>query len=897
MMAIQYESISRLSNGANFFTADLHIHTFGGSPCVKDASMTVENIIENAVKRKVSIIAITDHNNIVHTENAIEYGRKYGGSLLVIPGMEITTSNGHLLVYFPPDNISKLRKLMTLIDIVDEGTQNSHTKKSMAEVINESERLGGICIAAHIDRLKTGFEVLASGYPNWKKDIITSAGLLGLEFDDLVNLNWYSFDDDSSNDGGERKKLLEQRRQADIKYIRNSIAHIQNSDAHSIEEFNLNIDNGHLTRFKMDELSFNGFKTALADSDARIRVLNTIPKSFPRIVGMHISGGFLDQNTVHFSDNLNCFIGGRGTGKSTALQSLAYGFGKSDKIKSMDNCPHTIVIYAQDKNDVTYRYERQRGGTFLVQAYTRADRSINEVPSDSFKIEFYGQNDLSEVSKDPLNNSDTLQNFLDEHINLKELLSKEVELKSNIKMFNSQIKPYQISQAEKPQKEKELAEVDKKLEVAEIGKIKEIASIKTQLGAEKGLVSEIKQISDFYSRGISLRNYLRNYDQLVKQFGVLTGNQKSKEILQNIRNYILQANQHLNSKQNEINVELQKYALSLNASLSELSHEHNVLDTTIAIKIQDLQQQGLTGDVEELDTLISTKTRLAREISKIVNEKIELDSFMESKTKMIKELIQIRENITKLRESQLPNINKNLGKVIDDYLVYFHYDKTGVIDEFKNYLLKIMQGEYFQEDMARRFATEVEPSTFANLLWNNDVKAIARIASIGDQWAEKIAAKFFNYDCLYELEIMWKVPKPVITVKLRNQQAKQIPVNQLSDGQKHTILLTIAMLSDSIAPLIIDQPEDDLDNAYIYSSLVMNLRQVKERRQIVLVTHNANIAVLGDAEQILPMYRNGENGQIKDRGSIDNPATKQAVQSILEGGEIAFKKRMNMYGY
>jgi ABC-type cobalamin/Fe3+-siderophores transport system ATPase subunit len=144
---------------------------------------------------------------------------------------------------------------------------------------------------------------------------------------------------------------------------------------------------------------------------------------------------------------------------------------------------------------------------------------------------------------------------------------------------------------------------------------------------------------------------------------------------------------------------------------------------------------------------------------------------------------------------------------------------------------------------------------------------------------------------------MWKIPKPVITVKLKNQPAKEIPVNQLSDGQKHTILLTIAMLSDSTVPLIIDQPEDDLDNAYIYSSLVTNLRQVKERRQIILVTHNANIAVLGDAEQILPMYRNGENGEIKNRGSIDNPVTKQAVQSILEGGETAFKKRMDMYGY
>lgn len=896
-MAVQYDSISRLSNGANFFTGDLHIHSFGGSPCVTDQSMTVENIIENAINRKISIIAITDHNNTRNTERAIEYGRKYTGSLLVLSGVEITTSNGHLLAYFPPDDISKLKKMLAIIDIVDEETKESHTKRSMAEVINEVERLGGICIAAHIDRVKTGFEVLINGYPNWKKDIITSTGLFGLEFDDMANFNWYTLEDDSNNEGGERKKLLELRSKKSMKYIRDSLAHIQNSDAHSIKEFNSNIDNGHLTRFKMDELSFNGFRTALVDSDARIRVVNSIPKFFPRILGMHISGGFLDQNTVRFSDNLNCFIGGRGTGKSTALQSLAYGFGKSDKIKSTDNCPHTTVIYAQDKNEVMYRYERQRGGTLLVQAYTKSDRSVNEVPPDSFKIEFYGQNDLSEISKDPLNNSDELQKFLDEHVNLSGSLSRETELKSNIRMLNSQIKPYQISQSKKPKKEEELAEVNKKLEIAEIGKIKEVAAIKTKLGSEKGLASEIKSIANDYSGGLSLRDFLKNYDQLVQQYGSLTDNKRSKEILQNIRSYILQVNQYLNDKQNEINAELQKYASFLITSLSELSHEHTALDVSISEKIQGLQQQGLTGDVEELDTLISTKRRLISEISKINNEKIELNNLVDLKNKALEELEIVRNNIIKMRESQLPNINRNLSKVIDDYLVYLHYDKNGVIDEFKNYLLEIMQGEHFQEETARKFAYEVTPPSFSDALWRNDKKRIAKIAGIGDQWAERIFRRFCNYDCLYELELMWKIPKPIITVKLKGQSVKEIPVNQLSDGQKHTILLTIAMLSDSTAPLIIDQPEDDLDNAYIYSSLVTNLRQAKERRQIILVTHNANIAVLGDAEQILPMYRNGENGEIRNRGSIDNPVAKQSVQSILEGGETAFKKRMDMYGY
>src|SRR5207244_5518097 len=107
---------------------------------------------------------------------------------------------------------------------------------------------------------------------------------------------------------------------------------------------------------------------------------------------------------------------------------------------------------------------------------------------------------------------------------------------------------------------------------------------------------------------------------------------------------------------------------------------------------------------------------------------------------------------------------------------------------------------------------------------------------------------------------------------------------------------TIAMLAESRLPLVIDQPEDDLDNAFIYGSVVSTLREIKERRQVILVTHNANIAVLGDAELLFPMLRRGEKGIIGDRGAIDRLETKRAVQAILEGGEEAFRRRKEIYG-
>lgn len=144
---------------------------------------------------------------------------------------------------------------------------------------------------------------------------------------------------------------------------------------------------------------------------------------------------------------------------------------------------------------------------------------------------------------------------------------------------------------------------------------------------------------------------------------------------------------------------------------------------------------------------------------------------------------------------------------------------------------------------------------------------------------------------------MSKPGKPVIKVLTRTTPPKRLDITQLSDGQKHTILLTIAMLAESSLPLLIDQPEDDLDNAFIFKSIVATLRSIKERRQVIVVTHNANIAVLGDSELIFPMRRSDGIGRAFDAGSIDKSETAAAVQYILEGGELAFRRRQEVYGH
>ena len=208
-----------------------------------------------------------------------------------------------------------------------------------------------------------------------------------------------------------------------------------------------------------------------------------------------------------------------------------------------------------------------------------------------------------------------------------------------------------------------------------------------------------------------------------------------------------------------------------------------------------------------------------------------------------------------------------------------------------------MVGTYFPESAAKMLCSNVTPTELADWVLSRDSNTIATKGGITMDWANQIIAKLCYWHLLFELQSLSKPPKPIITVRTKSEPPKEIPVIQLSDGQRHTILLTIAMLAESNVPLVIDQPEDDLDNAFISSSIVGTLRAVKERRQVILVTHNANIAVLGDSELLLPMNRENDCGKVVERGSIDKETTKMWVQKILEGGPEAFTRRQEIYGH
>lgn len=154
----------------------------------------------------------------------------------------------------------------------------------------------------------------------------------------------------------------------------------------------------------------------------------------------------------------------------------------------------------------------------------------------------------------------------------------------------------------------------------------------------------------------------------------------------------------------------------------------------------------------------------------------------------------------------------------------------------------------------------------------------------------------------FRLERAEVFDRPLLTVTklITDENGKRRPrireFRQLSLGQQQSVLLAIMLSAENNIPLIIDQPEDNLDGEFIYQSVIPVLRRAKERRQVIIVTHNANIAVLGDAEQIIVLRASNEYGRIVSRGSIDDPETREAACALLEGSREAFQRRSRIYG-
>lgn len=224
-MSLLHE-IQSESNGALFRRADLHIHSFGdgGSYDVADPAMTPEAIVDTAIAERLDLIAITDHNQIANVRPALRYAN--GKGLLVVPGVELSTPQGHLLVYVP--TVDSLERFMGKLTI---SLDRKACHNTISQCLQFAAEFDGFGICAHIE-LDSGLEKAHPKFDAFKQEVFNSPNLLALEIANVASSTWFTHDDADANRRGcavGRCKTLGFEDGLDLAKVMSSDAHTLNA--------------------------------------------------------------------------------------------------------------------------------------------------------------------------------------------------------------------------------------------------------------------------------------------------------------------------------------------------------------------------------------------------------------------------------------------------------------------------------------------------------------------------------------------------------------------------------------------------------------------------------------------------------------------------------------------
>ncbi|MCM7683075.1 PHP domain-containing protein [Enterobacter bugandensis] len=870
-----------MAYGAHFHRGDLHIHSFGdgGSYDVNDEQMTPGNIIAKAIEKNLTIISITDHNNIKNSMDAVKLASDT--QLLVIPGIEVSTTQGHLLVYFPTN-----QDLERFYGKLSFDAERKFCFQGVYDCLEIAAKYNGIGVLAHIE-VDSGFEKTIGKFNEIFDAAFQHPAILALEIKNHSSVNYYTEYDESSD----RKNAM-RKRNDNLKFPSNyKIAKIMSSDAHSMNAFGKNAAGAdRLTRFKMDELSFDSLRIALLSHDSRVRLEDEIPLAIPRFKEFKAKGGILDGMHFEFRNNMNCIIGGRGTGKSTLITAIQ---------EASNNSVNTTNIQKSNvwPDKIELKYENEAGQEFncvLEHGKLECFNEQGELTEAVIPIEAYSQGFTTFTNNSNRDEKDErLLDFFDgftsvEHLK-KDDESKITQLITNFGHYERLTN--EISQ--KTEIEKELAHQISKKEAYEKQNIGELMKLHSGLIEEEALRSDLE---------LSLKDLKTKYELVLSDKAELKDLLSidpakvhvGKEHITNVIDIIQSFSDVVDHYQQELNRELTgKLDLLRSEFVEWRKKEKGAKDNIETIK-KKLDEDKIPYDEAKFVKLSNDITSLQRRSKEIERAEKQLNEIKSERIELLKARNVINSSIHTKRLGFCTRINRDLSGSVDGLYVHAKIGSGYLSKDFSSFIKKVMNWHRWTN--SDKIANAISPLTFYQQMRFKKYDFLVNLEFEQFEIVE-IAQKFSGLI----LERVISIPfqeRPELTVTRHDKEngnAIVKDISELSLGQQQSVMLSILIQSESCLPLIIDQPEDNLDSEFIFNSVVANLRKCKERRQIIVVTHNSNIGVLGDAELVIPLIGSNDKSSISSLGSIDNSKTQEHCCEILEGGKRAFTTRKEIY--
>ncbi len=938
--------------GARWWKFDFHTHTKASVDYGKGENQSslkqlpLSEWLLGFMRAGVDCVAVTDHN----TGESFDHLRKELDDLEssnhpefrplhLFPGVELSVNGGfHLLAIFDTDaTTSDIDSLLGAVDYGGtKGDSDGVTRESPVKVVKTVLDRGGIPILAHADRPKGLLRTQSAASKKMALDantvnqVLDCEGILAMEVVDP---------------GFQKPELYVQRKLA--------WAEVLGSDSHHPDgESEERYPGSHYTWVKMTKPSLEGLRLALLDGGGFSIRRSDAPEAFDpftlpghRIESIEIGearymGRGPTPARLDFNPWLNALIGGRGTGKSTVLHALriaarrhsdfealpSYSESKatfnrfnqvpSDHTRDGGLTDSTNFRWTLTRDGVKHRVNWAKDGTATsVEDESTSGQwqpsGVQDVTADRFPLQLFSQGQIAELAGD---DPTALLREIDRAAGVGELRSKLDMAVAAFDSSKARIRELEskLGGLEGPTTialqdiERKLARYEESGRTAVLTTYRGCQRQRQEIDRQFEAVEEAaKQIEDT-AESLSMDNLPDGLFEEASQedwqvvelaaalrAAVETARQQSREVAQNLRGVAESQRETLN-----------------NSRWAALVEE---ADKAYRDLVKSLEEEGVT-DPNEYASLVQEKQRLETVMKDIQSDRDERARLVGEAQQRLQEVGEARRAMTRARRDFLANtLSQNNFVRIE---VQPYGDDLQIIERSFRQVLNV-RDDRFADDILTKGSQSPSKGIVAELLKELPDDPDARIAKVDDRLAElkqrlesacagqgSFGGRLNNYleresgrrPELLDNFLTW-FPEDGLAVRYsRTGDGKDFqPISQASAGQRSAAMLAF-LLAHGEEPLVLDQPEDDLDNHLIYDLVVRQIRENKFRRQIIVVTHNPNIVVNGDAEMVHALAFDGGQCVVKQSGSLQEGAIRDEVCRVMEGGREAFRNRYRRLG-
>lgn len=874
------------SKGSIWRKWDLHLHS-----TASDGKCTPEELIDESIAKGIEVIALTDHHTVNNINEIKRLGKEKGIS--VITGIEFRTEYGqksvHMIGLFPDKFETTILDEAALNDLILVPLGLSKTE------IIRAARLTGKTFSDDNVAYKEGLLQVQVDFKQAAKLIHKYGGLVSVHAGSKTN----SFEEEMKHEGSGPKNVSNLadslgpvkeellREYIDICEVRNgkeapfyqsmfNKPAIAASDAHNKSEIARNYV------WIKGEATFEGLRQILFEPQNRAKIQASEPEQkndYLIIDSLKVNHKDFGEQVIPFNQGLNTIIGGRSSGKSVLLGCIARLCGDFTPIKKNKTNYDDYIADIVKSMSLEWRDHSETGIRkidFFPQSY------IINLATDKKKI--------SELVVRILRSEETFNEKLSEVNDF--LLDQTGRIRSLFAQYKS------IKQEKEVLYEELLALGNKQGIQQEIDKIKHYMT-ELKLSMPEGL-SETEE-ANYELQKEQLADFERQKERTIHDIRVLDG-----------------------IKTLQLMVDISDKLFDLDTSLSELvEKKYNELCS----KVNEVWKEGVETLVIKQEENIKALEKQIKLIEKSDEyckaqglyaknqEYMEFADKLKVETKRLADILQKEKDIED-RNTRLSELKENITNEHSQFFVKYKQFCDSVYlekDSVKVYpYISFKHSEY--TELINRYL-DGRASVNQNVInyqYGNNKEYTTFIVNMFDKL----------YSGQYTLKrgvVVEEVVEQLITFNgfliNYNIQYQGDDLESMSEGKMAFVILRILLdFSNSDYPILIDQPEDDLDNRAIYSELVQYLRTKKKLRQIILVTHNPNIVVGADAEEIIVANQHGVNspnpdeikftyrsGALEESFKIDNPnvllcqGIREHVCDLLEGGNVAFQERENKY--